>query len=108
MNRVRRTRAKAARIAGGWDRSWKRAELPKEFSSRRSPSSVPFATPVLSFFGRFRFIPRGPIRPQWGRLSRAAYASISQQRFLVSLDVSDQDVWKKSSTSGNKKRAEVS
>jgi len=40
MNRVRRTRAKAARIAGGWDRSWKRLKLPKDFPIRRSPLVV--------------------------------------------------------------------
>jgi len=100
MNRVRRTRAKAARMAGGWNHSRKRAELPKDAPIRRSPLAVPFAAPVLSFFGRFRFISRGPIRSQCERLSRAAYASISPRRFPVSLGVSDQDVWKKSSTSG--------
>jgi len=41
-------------------------ELPKDFPIRRSPLAVPFAAPVLSFFGRFRFIPRDRIRPQCG------------------------------------------
>jgi len=49
MNRVRRTRAKAARIAGGWDRSWNRAEQPKDASIRRSPLAIPFAAPVSAF-----------------------------------------------------------
>jgi len=83
MNRVRRTRAKAARIAGGWDRSWKRAERPKDFPIRRSSLGVPLAASVLSFIGRFRFIPRGRIRSQCERLSRAAYASLLPQRFPV-------------------------
>jgi len=44
---TRKRRAKAARIAGGWRRSWKRVELPKDFPIWRSPLAVPFAAPVL-------------------------------------------------------------